>query len=85
MNEFTNGFTDRQQAVLEAVLDDRPSNYGVFARSYQGSASCRHAIKAACLQCCWMDTKAISECGATECPLWRFRPYQRPDAVNDAK
>lgn len=70
-------FSDLKQAgMMRQVSEDAPSKAGIFRRVYGGKATPRMAIKAHCLECCWMDEAAIRECTATECPLWSFRPYR---------
>ena len=72
------GFSDPRRArMVQQVREDAPSRVGVFLRVYSGSASPREAIKAKCLECCWMDEAGIRECTGTACPLWGFRPYQK--------
>ena len=66
----------KRTAFLEQVREDKPSKAGFFQRVYNGQAGARVAIKAMCLQCCGLDQPAITECTATECPLWGYRPYQ---------
>lgn len=66
----------KRQRMLDQVSQDAPGKAGAFRRVYADRASPRQAIKAKCLECCWLDEKAIRECTATDCPLWRFRPYQ---------
>lgn len=71
-------FADAKQAItLQAVSEDRPSVLRLFEGLYSGKSARSAAIKAKCLECCWMDEKAIRECCATECPLHGFRPYQQ--------
>lgn len=62
--------------MLRQVSEDAPSKLGVFRSVYSSTASPREAIKAKCLECCWMDVAGIRECTGTACPLWRLRPYQ---------
>ena len=70
-------FDDEKRALMyRQVSEDAPGKAGAFRRVYEGKASPRQAIKAKCLECCWLDEAAIRECTATACPLWRFRPYQ---------
>lgn len=70
-------FLDPQQAKRVAdVQTDAPSNVGLFRRVYAGRAPPRAAIKAFCLECCWMNRADITRCKATACPLHRLRPYQ---------
>lgn len=63
--------------MLKQVSEDAPSKLGVFRSVYASQASPRQAIKAKCLECCWMDVAGIRECTATACALWGFRPYQQ--------
>ena len=71
------GFSDPGRArMIKQVREDAPSRVGVFLRAYNGSASPREAIRAKCLECCWLQEIAIRECPSTACPLWGFRPYQ---------
>ena len=50
------------------------SRHGLIRKVGKGSLSA--AIKAKCLDCCNQDTKEITVCNITSCPLWGFRPYQ---------
>ena len=65
--------------MLKQVSEDAPSKLGVFRRVYSSTATPRMAIKAKCLECCWLDVAGIRECTATACALWGFRPYQHKD------
>ncbi len=67
--------------MLKQVSEDAPSKLAVFRRVFSSTASPRMAIKAKCLECCWMDVASIRECTGTACPLWNFRPY-RKEAAN---
>ena len=62
--------------MLQQVSEDSPARLGHFEAVYASRASPRRAIKAKCLECCWMDSVAIRECEAAQCPLWEFRPFQ---------
>ncbi len=66
----------RRRRMLSQVSEDAPGKRKAFERAYSGQASPRHAIKAKCLECCWLDEQAIRECSAPDCPLWEYRPYQ---------
>ena len=75
------GFSDPKRVLmLKQVSEDAPSKLGVFRRVYASTATPRQAIRAKCLECCWMDVAGIRECSATACPLWGFRPYQQETA-----
>lgn len=67
----------KRALMLQQVSEDAPSKLGVFKSVYASTASPRQAIKAKCLECCWMDVAGIRECTGTACPLWGFRPYQK--------
>ena len=71
-------FSDPRRArMMRQVSEDAPSKAGVFRRVYSPTgATPRQAIKAKCLECCWMDVAGIRECTGTACPLWGLRPYQ---------
>lgn len=71
--------------MLRQVSEDAPSKLGVFKRVYSSTASPREAIRAKCLECCWMDVAGIRECTGTACPLWRHRPYQKSAAAPGAE
>ena len=76
-NDRPNEFGDpKRDRMMRQVLEDAPGKAALFRKVYSGKASPRQAMKAFCLQCCWMDEAAIRECTATECQLWDFRPYQ---------
>ena len=71
-------FSDPRRArMMRQVSEDRSSAVPLFLRVYTGQASPREAIKAKCLECCWMDEVGIRECTGTACPLWAFRPYRQ--------
>jgi hypothetical protein len=69
--------TSKSDRVLEYIRKDGPASEGVFKKAFSGKASPRAAIKAKCLECTWLDRKAITECTADECPLWHYRPFVR--------
>jgi len=68
--------TKQQEKFLEMVKEDRPNAVGWFRKVYEGGKSRKNAMKMACLRCVWFNREAITQCGASECPLWGFRPYQ---------
>ena len=63
-----------------------------FIRASRKSGSRKHAIFAMCAWCVGCTPEAeeplwrrdISDCRATRCPLWRFRPFQREAANGDS-
>lgn len=50
----------------------------LLTQAMSGKCSPRQAIKAHCAECVGFDRQAITECGCYACPLWVFRPYQKP-------
>ena len=71
--------TDKQQELLEIVRREYPKSAGIFEQAYSGNSRCA-GIKAHCLECCWMDRKAIRECTSSQCGIWLYRPYRAEDA-----
>jgi len=68
----------------EDVAEQRRHVSGLYQELYDrvatGQTSRREAIKSKCLDCaCWQRDET-SNCPATSCPLWLYRPYQRPDS-----
>ena len=51
---------------------------GHFVAAWAGKCSPRRAIKAQCLDCVGFDRQAIADCTGWACPLWNFRPFQKP-------
>ena len=50
----------------------------LLTQAMTGKCSPRTAIKAQCAECNGFDRDAIAGCAAYACPLWHFRPYQKP-------
>ena len=50
----------------------------LFVRAYAKNCSPRAAVKAFCIECQGYDRAAVTACTAYACPLWRFRPFQKP-------
>lgn len=64
----------KRDKMLQQIAEDGPSCLNVFKKAYSGNRPA--AVKALCLQCCWLDRTAIRECTDTGCPLWEIRPFQ---------
>lgn len=64
----------KREKMFQQIAEDGPSCLKVFKKAYSGNRPA--AVKALCLECCWLDRAAIRECTATECPLWEIRPFQ---------
>ena len=50
----------------------------LLTQAMSGKCSPRTAIKAQCAECNGFDRQAIADCTAYACPLWHFRPFQKP-------
>ncbi len=68
----------KRAALLKAIAEDHPRDLPFFRAAFEGKSRAK-AIKAKCLECCWLDHAAIHECTATECPLHSHRPYMKGD------
>ena len=51
---------------------------GHFIAAWSSSCSPRRAVKAFCLECQGFDVPGIADCTGWACPLWHFRPFQKP-------
>ncbi len=65
--------TEQAQAVESLPMVYRAT----LRKAFTGAASPRQAIKAKCIDCTCGHRCEIRECPSNECPLWRFRPYQK--------
>ncbi len=63
--------------MAKRLAQTPPSQRGLFNRVYAGWATQRQCIRAMCLECLGFDKDGIRNCTAPECPLYRFRPYQK--------
>lgn len=55
---------------------EMPEHVASTYRKAMAGNTPRLAIKAFCLECQGFERRAVAECGAQHCPLWRFRPYR---------
>ena len=63
-----------------ARINTAPESFRkLLTQAVSGKCSPRQAIKAQCAECCGFDREAISDCTCWACPLWTFRPYQKPN------
>lgn len=62
---------------LRQVAAVAPSKLKLFRHVFEGKASPRQAVKAACLECVAYDEAEVRACTAPACPLWNLRPFQR--------
>lgn len=70
----------KRAAFMRAIREDAPSKENLFNRIYSKKASKTACIKGMCLQCCYFDHSAITECTDKRCPLWHVRPFQKKAA-----
>jgi hypothetical protein len=56
---------------------------GAYVRAVRGEASPLQAIKSQCSECMGYDRLAVAECPAPACPLWRYRPWQSGDGIEE--
>ncbi len=87
---FWQGAIAPVEALLPPGVDPKrlrqmpPTYRRSYVRAVRGGASLREAIKMQCAECCGYDREAVTECPATACPLWHYRPWQRRRATADA-
>jgi hypothetical protein len=53
-----------------------PVYQGLFLKAFGGKSKA-FGIKVKCLDCCCYVRSEVERCGATTCPLWLYRPYQK--------
>ncbi len=53
----------------------------LFARAAAGNSRAA-AIKAFCVECVGFKRADVTDCTATQCPLYPYRPYQRGDETD---
>jgi hypothetical protein len=58
-----------------------PASRRLIAACWAKKAPPRQAIKSFCQECVGYDRSAVTECTAYACPLWNFRPYQKPKKI----
>ena len=63
------------QERLRILYQEVPKRYlPLIDRLAEGSRTA--AIKLHCLQCVGYESKEVTNCTATQCPIWPVRPYQ---------
>jgi hypothetical protein len=72
-----------QQALREARAKGEGRRKCPIVKSTENPKSLRLAINAKCWDCCLEQINEIRFCGATGCPLWKVRPYQKKDGRDD--
>ena len=78
MNANTPEIEAKIAARRAGRLATAPSSWqGVLKRSWTGNSR-KQAIKAFCGECQGFDRAGIADCKAYACPLWKFRPFQKP-------
>ena len=77
INGPTNEFGDeRRNRRFKFVTEHHGEQARLFRSVYNEAARPRSCIKAFCLECNSWEEFCICNCSTTECPLWRFRPFQ---------
>jgi hypothetical protein len=72
------GFPEEIKMRLADIQKHTPKLHPLFFRVYAGQTGLTEAVKAKCLDCsCWQIAE-ITDCRVFTCPLWNFRPYQKP-------
>lgn len=67
-------------AALVALKRFMPNNDAMQNRVQNiANGSLKIAVEAKCLDCSGMSSKNVRLCPCIECPLWAFRPFQRPE------
>ena len=61
-------------------LSEIPELYQANYRKAIETNSKATALKAKCLDCCCWVRKEITLCTVSDCPLWKYRPYQDKSA-----
>lgn len=73
---------DRQAKIAER-LAAMPRKYrAVYKRAVKGK-SLRSAINSQCLECCYWQSREVTLCTDTACPLWAVRPYRNSGSGHD--
>ena len=73
---FVSKLTPKQNEYLEKVSRQAPKFLNIFRSCFMGGGR-KRAIQAMCLDCVQFDTKEIRKCTCNECPLHKYRPYQK--------
>jgi len=73
---FVSKMTTKQNEYLKMVSRQAPKFLNVFRTCFRGGGK-KNAIQAYCLDCEGFNTQAIRNCSATDCGLWKHRPYQK--------
>ena len=69
---------ERPERIAKVVSEAPESARGALQGAFSGSASPRAAIKAMCLTCTGYDRETVRNCTGYSCPLWAYRPFQKP-------
>ena len=69
---------NRQETVKKQIKNAPDSAKGTLERAYSGAGGRANAIKAMCLSCVGFQREQITKCTGFSCPLWAYRPFQKP-------
>ncbi len=62
---------------------NRPSHLARLYERADSGKSRAAAIKGFCLECMGYSRRDVERCSATECPLFKYRPYQDKSESDD--
>ena len=68
--------TARESAIAARVSQMPKTSVSTYLKATRGRASPRVAIKAFCMECVGWSRGEVTNCTATACPLWMYRPFQ---------
>ena len=69
---------NRQETIEKRIAEAPESAKGTLKRAYFGTGARTNAIKAMCLHCVGFEREQITNCTGFNCPLWMYRPFQKP-------
>lgn len=75
----TASLSEKITATRDRRIETAPQSFRkLLTQAMAGKCSPRTAIKAQCAECVGFDRQAITDCTSFACPLWNFRPFQKP-------
>ena len=79
MNENLQIARDEYLRKLKEGEIERTKNKTPFEKWKENKKSLRLSINAFCFECIGEIKPEITNCTATDCPLWHVRPYQKKE------
>ena len=74
--KLTEGLKEWQRKV-DAGEIERPKAKNPREKALDNPTSLRKAVNAKCWDCCCEVRIEVTKCSATDCPLWKLRPWQK--------